>query len=53
MIGANIKCFVIRVTMNNGDIWETRRHTKDGMSEVIQSVLADTEVKGFSVEEQV
>ena len=43
--------FVITAKMQNGDAWETTRHTKDGMETVIQNILKDEAVVSFSVEE--
>lgn len=45
------KKFVITAHMNNGDAWETTRHTKNGMEIVIQSILKDNDVVRFTVEE--
>jgi len=45
--------FVITVTMECGEIWETIRHTKAGMQAVIEDVLADAAVISFTVEERV
>ena len=46
------KYYVITATIKNGDKWETRRNTFQGMESVIQDVLADKEVKNFTVEEK-
>ena len=43
--------FVIRAKMENGDVWETVRHTKDGMETVVQNILKDDSVVSFSVED--
>ena len=43
--------FVITAKMQNGDAWETTRHTKDGMETVIQNILKDDAVVSFSVVE--
>ena len=48
-----IKKFIILVTMSNGDKWETIRHTRDGLSEVIRNIWKDSDVVTFSVEERV
>lgn len=48
-----MKKFVITATMKNGDKWETTRHTKDGLTAVIETILADGGVEKFSVEERV
>ena len=47
-----IKKFIILVTMSNGDKWETIRHTRDGLSEVIRNIWKDSDVVTFSVEER-
>lgn len=46
-----MKKFVITAKMQNGDAWETTRHTKAGMEDVIQNILKDDSVVSFSVEE--
>jgi len=46
-----IQKFIILVTMSNGDKWETIRHTRDGLSEVIRNIWKDSDVISFSVEE--
>jgi len=43
--------FVITAKMQNGDAWETTRHTKEGLDTVIQNILKDDAVVSFSVEE--
>ncbi len=43
--------FVITAKMENGDSWETIRHTQSGMESVIQNIFEDESVTGFSVEE--
>ena len=43
--------FVITAKMQNGDAWETVRHTRDGLREVMRSIWKDSAVVGFSVEE--
>jgi hypothetical protein len=48
-----MKKFIITATMKNGDKWETTRHTKDGLTTVIETILADGGVEKFSVEERV
>jgi hypothetical protein len=48
-----IEYFIITATMENGDKWETRRHTRDGLSAVIQSIWKDDKVASFSVVEKV
>lgn len=45
--------FIITVTMECGEVWETIRHTKAGMQSVIEDVLADAAVVSFTVEERV
>lgn len=49
----NIDYFIITTTMENGDKWETIRHTREGLTAVIDSVLKDKEVASFIVEEKV
>jgi hypothetical protein len=48
-----MKKFIILVTMSSGDKWETIRHTRDGLNEVIRNIWKDEEVVRFSVEEKV
>jgi len=43
--------FVITAKMQNGDAWETVRHTKAGLDTVIQEILKDDAVVSFNVEE--
>ena len=43
--------FVITAKMQNGDAWETVRHTKEGLDTVIQDILKDDAVVSFNVEE--
>jgi hypothetical protein len=43
--------FVITAKMQNGDAWETTRHTKRGLDSVIQDILKDDAVVSFNVEE--
>ena len=43
--------FVITAKMQNGDAWETTRHTKAGLDSVIQDILKDDSVVSFNVEE--
>jgi len=43
--------FVITAKMQNGDAWETTRHTKAGLDTVIQDILKDDAVVSFNVEE--
>ena len=43
--------FVVTAKMENGDAWETVRHTKAGLSNVIQTILKDNSVVSFNVEE--
>jgi hypothetical protein len=43
--------FVITAKMQNGDAWETTRHTKQGLDTVIQDILKDDAVESFNVEE--
>ena len=44
--------FIITTKMKNGDAWETIRHTKEGLDEVVSCILKDDEVTSFSVEEK-
>jgi len=44
-----MKKFVITAKLQNGDAWETTRHTKAGMEEVIQDILKDDDVDSFTV----
>ena len=48
-----IEYFTITATMENGDKWETRRHTRDGLTDVIDSIWKDKKVVSFSVVEKV
>jgi hypothetical protein len=43
--------FVVTAKMENGDAWETVRHTKAGLDSVIQTILKDNSVVSFNVEE--
>ena len=47
-----MKKFVITAKMQNGDAWETTRHTKEGLDSVISDILKDEKVISFSVEEK-
>jgi len=49
----NIDYFIITTTMENGDKWETIRHTREGLTAVINSIWKDKEVASFTVEEKV
>jgi len=49
----NIDYFIITTTMENGDKWETIRHTREGLTAVIDSIWKDKEVASFTVEEKV
>jgi len=49
----NIDYFIITTTMENGDKWETIRHTREGLTAVIDSLFEDHEVASFTVEEKV
>lgn len=44
--------FVITAKMESGDEWETIRHTKEGLDEVISCIMKDDKVVSFSVEEK-
>jgi len=48
-----IEYFTITATMENGDKWETRRHTRDGLTAVINSIWKDDKVASFTVVEKV
>lgn len=41
--------FVITAKMENGDAWETTRHTKEGLDSVIENILKDRAVVSFYV----
>lgn len=47
-----MKKFVITAIMENGDAWQTTRHTKEGLDIVIQEILKDDAVVTFDVEEK-
>lgn len=47
-----MKKFVITAIMENGDAWQTTRHTKEGLDIVIQEILKDDAVVSFDVEEK-
>jgi len=49
----NIDYFIITTTMENGDKWETIRHTREGLTAVIDSIWKDDKVASFSVVEKV
>jgi len=49
----NIDYFIITTTMENGDKWETIRHTREGLTAVIDGLFEDHEVASFTVEEKV
>ena len=44
--------FVITTYLENGDVWETIRHTREGLSKVIESIWKDDDVIRFCVEEK-
>ena len=46
-----MKKFVITAHMENGDAWETTRHTREGLDSVISDILKDDGVVRFVVEE--
>ena len=48
-----IDYFIITATMENGDKWETIRHTREGLTAVMKSIWKDEEVVSFTVEEKV
>jgi hypothetical protein len=43
--------FKITSYQTGGDVWETIRHTKDGLDEVIKCILACEDTVRFVVEE--
>ena len=45
--------FIITVTMDSGEVWETVRHTKDGMQTVLDSIFACGKYVKFTVEVKV
>lgn len=49
----NIDYFIITVIMANGEKWETIRHTREGLTAVIDSIWKDDEVTSFKVVEKV
>jgi len=48
----NIDYFIITTTMSNGDKWETIRHTREGLTAVIDGIWKDEEVVSFTVVEK-
>ena len=46
------KRYVITAFLENGDKWETTRHTFGGMDTVVQDILKDPKVVRFVVEEK-
>lgn len=48
----NIDYFIITTTMENGDKWETIRHTREGLTAVIDSIWKDDKVASFTVVEK-
>tara|TARA_Y100000389_G_scaffold174974_1_gene185364 strand:- start:90 stop:239 length:150 start_codon:yes stop_codon:yes gene_type:complete len=44
-----MKKFVITAKMQNGDAWETTRHTKRGLDSVLQDIFKDDAVISFTV----
>jgi|TARA_B100000927_G_C16289610_1_gene398944 hypothetical protein len=49
----NIDHFVIRTYLEDGEIWETIRHTREGLTACIQSIWNTEGVVRFTVEEKV
>ena len=47
-----IDYFSIQAIQSNGDVWETIRHTKEGMEIVVRQILKDEDVVRFTVEEK-
>ena len=43
--------FIITVYLSDGEVWETIRHTQEGMGKVVADVINDDEVVRFSVKE--
>lgn len=43
--------YVVTAVLNNGDAWETVRHTKTGLTDLISNILKDEDVAKFSVDE--
>ena len=48
-----MKRFIITAYLENGDAWETVRHTKEGLDSVIKDIVADDNVLKFSVDDKV
>ena len=48
-----IDYFVITVTMECGEVWETIRHTREGLTACIESIWKTEGVVKFTVEEKV
>ena len=48
----NVDYFIITTYLENGDVWETIRHTREGLSAVMQSIWKTDDVIRFSVEEK-
>ena len=44
--------FIVSVKMENGDVWETVRHTTEDLSEVMSCLWKDDKVISFSVTEK-
>lgn len=44
--------FIIKVYLSDGEIWETRRHTLEGMSNFCKDIFSDEKVVRYSVEER-
>ena len=47
-----IDYFIITTYLENGDVWETIRHTREGMNKVIRDIWATDDVVRFCVEEK-
>ena len=47
----DISKFIITVYLLDGEIWETTRHTLEGMNAVCQSLIGDEGVVRYTVEE--
>ena len=47
-----IDYFKITTYLENGDVWETIRHTREGLTAVIKSIWQTDDVIRFTVEEK-
>ena len=46
-----INHFLITVVLESGEVWETIRHTREGLEKVVNDLVSDHDVSSFSVEE--